>query len=158
MFGRQKDSTLAGDDCFTRVDRPSLLFSIPTSLFDMLNHYLQKVRTTYQADLVCDESVTLLQTFGPPTRKLFSQWTFEWKEPEVIHEKRKEFRNMFNEFVMEVDALSRRNQVRISFHSRYLIFPDLSPQNHARRVRNPDERWCHWQEQSASIRDLYSLP
>lgn len=113
MSGRQKTSTLTGYDCLARVDRFSPFFSIPTHLFDMLDHYIRLVRIVFGANVVCKESVTVLQAFGPPTRKLFSYGAQRWRERGVIREKRKNLRDIFNEFVMKVDTFSRRTQVRI---------------------------------------------
>ncbi|KAG8919212.1 hypothetical protein FRC01_001413 [Tulasnella sp. 417] len=112
--------------------------SLNWNLYEALQQYISKARVIHQADSDHDERVDILQTFSPPIRQSLA---FP-PDTSVLGKHRRRFVliKAFNEFVEEVDQTARRIE------------------NNDRRVRDPDERWCHREEERASISSIYSLP
>ncbi|KAG9040350.1 hypothetical protein FS837_000759, partial [Tulasnella sp. UAMH 9824] len=111
---------------------------IPKGLPNMLEQYIAKIRTIHQDEGSYDEGIDILRIFGPSVHQCIS-YDF-YKMASAAHRSRFVLIKTFSNFVLEVDQTS------------------LQIQKTARRVRDPDERWCHHEEERISIRTVYSLP
>ncbi|KIO16160.1 hypothetical protein M407DRAFT_34206 [Tulasnella calospora MUT 4182] len=111
---------------------------ISDRVINVLVQYTAKIRAIHPAQSGCHERINILRVFGPPTRRLLDYSNGDWQRDAC--EKRFALMKTFNEYVEEVDQTSRQMQ------------------NNARRVRDPDEHWCHHEEERVSIRTIYSLP
>ncbi|KAG9026884.1 hypothetical protein FS837_004486 [Tulasnella sp. UAMH 9824] len=101
-----------------------------------LERYIAKIRSIHPTECGHYERIDILRVFGPSTRQVLSFHPDNW----IISTARFLFVETFNKFVQEVDQTSRRME------------------SNARRVRDPNERWCHWEDKRASISPIYSIP
>ncbi|KIO25649.1 hypothetical protein M407DRAFT_25023 [Tulasnella calospora MUT 4182] len=112
---------------------------IPASVPSMLVQHLTLFRTIYQANssFAHHEYIDLLRVFHPPVHRLFSHGPELWLHTLQASGERTALRNIFNDFTLDLDNVSRRIQ------------------NKAHKVRDPDGRWCHWQEEWPLMRAAY---
>lgn len=105
------------------------------------------------------ESIEVIRVFGQPMHKALRQKPLVWFAPQLAREECRRLRNTFNNFVLAVDKTYHRIQVRLpSIYAYSRVSYIYVRQNRARRVRDPDERWCHSEAEALGIRDIYLLP
>ena len=79
----------------------------------MLHDYVERLRKIYRAHPTdaYHESIHTLEVFGPLARSMLSWLPSLWEDAVAAKPKRNAFRNLFNEFVLEIETFSRRIQV-----------------------------------------------
>lgn len=107
------------------------------------------------------EYIEVLQAFGSPIRKLLSYSPNAWAN-KYGFKRRIAFCETFNNFVLDIDIMARRVQVRISLCSDGAIPKYLTitlPQNNAlQTMRDPDGLRCRRQQETITIRATHSFP
>ncbi|KAG9042734.1 hypothetical protein FS837_010456 [Tulasnella sp. UAMH 9824] len=102
--------------------------NVPDDFVDMIEDYLTIIRTNYKVNPVYHEYIEVLQLFGPAIRELLSHKPEALGDMRLARRKRNSLRNTFNEMVLDAADIS------------------LKIRKNTRRVRDPEGRWCHAQE------------
>lgn len=148
---------LAHDAPLNRLDLAALPPRIPENAADVLDSYLEETGAIHGGESGHHECVEVLRVFRPAISRALGYGPTEWTMEGVIS--RLILLGTFNRNVLDVDHTYRRIQVRHTFHilSYEIADPEMF-QDQARRIRDPEERWCHSEEKMISIREFYSLP
>lgn len=115
--------------------------NISEELLDTITRYLLTLRIKYKVEplAVYHEYIEVLQLFGPAIRGLLSRKPNASHVETFARSKRNLLRNTFNEMVSDAAGIS------------------LQIQQNARRIRDPDVRWCHLQREPLLVTTQYSL-
>lgn len=112
-----------------------------------MEFYLAHVRALDRTEFAYPEDIEVLRVFKPA-----------FGVPYIPIGK--SAREAFNAFALDVWNTSKQTQVCDDFECCSIRSPHTPHvrQNKGRRVRHPEERWCHWQEGLLPIKTAYALP
>lgn len=152
---------LIDDIPFEQSMTPSFLGSISEDVFEALIYLFMSLRDPRRTRFTYSEDTEALRVFTPLVKEILSD-TITWKWEDEFHTDRFDrcpvtLRQMldgvggsWDEFRLDVEQMGTIQRMEV----RLVIYSDVFCtclainvfQNNLRRIRDPENRWCHWQE------------